>query len=498
MKGTIIGTDLLEYNDSVKILEINTNTTIFNSGAELLDYDSLFSVLTQNNISELHFIYNEEDSYIATEDMDFKFEEILKEKCLENNIIYFPYKVPKYSITVPYIEDTADKFILRQAFDTTALVDSTYCADKFEFGNLMTGSIYSTNTYFTSPDLSFDNLNTIIEYTGGQPNIVKKSRYPDYDFGKFPSVHKLDTNAELSDMKDSLEDNFLLQDFIFDESNIVNNRWNIIRSIDIIYGGELDIVNMGAYRTSTSVNMDFCLDEFEPGTKQLNTKSRFKWVNKVSKAKIIDYHTDADSLILNASGSLISMDDIDVGDSLKSIDFTNLDGYSPSDDLPIEYGKRWDSTIPQIQNTLTDLDVEVQSIVSQSIDGLYINLTLEDGTIWSDLGSTVYCTELSGSDVTQFNKLNHTIVGDKLLIYNKNTSEITKKEITNLEVVYDSKMAYSIDVEPSDLFLVDVNVAEFAIQHNYSCDWCGWYSCGDYRCDYGCFGCSGGGEKGIR
>jgi len=46
MKATIIGTDLLEKNGEVKILEINTNTTIYNEGAVLLNYDPLFEVLT--------------------------------------------------------------------------------------------------------------------------------------------------------------------------------------------------------------------------------------------------------------------------------------------------------------------------------------------------------------------------------------------------------------------------------------------------------------------
>jgi len=75
MKGTIIGTDLLEFNNSVKILEINTNTTIFNSAADLLDYTSFFGMLVNNNITELHFIYNEDESYIKnTDTTSFLFE----------------------------------------------------------------------------------------------------------------------------------------------------------------------------------------------------------------------------------------------------------------------------------------------------------------------------------------------------------------------------------------------------------------------------------------
>ena len=41
MKGTIIGTDLLQKGNDVQVIEINTNTTIFNAGADLLDYDAL-------------------------------------------------------------------------------------------------------------------------------------------------------------------------------------------------------------------------------------------------------------------------------------------------------------------------------------------------------------------------------------------------------------------------------------------------------------------------
>ena len=57
MKATIIGSDLLQKNDSVKFLEINTNTTIYNEGADLLDYTSLFDMLTTNNITQVHFIW---------------------------------------------------------------------------------------------------------------------------------------------------------------------------------------------------------------------------------------------------------------------------------------------------------------------------------------------------------------------------------------------------------------------------------------------------------
>ena len=132
MKATIIGSDLLEFNGDVKIIEINTNTTIYNEGAEILDYNPLFQVLVDNNITEFHFIYTESDSHLPISE-PYRFKKILQDRCSENNITFNEYVVPRGSITVPFIEDGQNKFILRQAFDTTALVDDTYCADKFGF-----------------------------------------------------------------------------------------------------------------------------------------------------------------------------------------------------------------------------------------------------------------------------------------------------------------------------------------------------------------------------
>lgn len=493
MKATIIGSDFLEYNSSVKILEINTNTTIWDDAAPLLDYTGLQNVLLENNITEFHFIYTDIDSHLPS-DGPFVFENMIKEICTQNNIQYYPHVVPQNSVTVPYIEDASNKFILRQSYDTTALVDETYCADKYQFSSLMSGSTFVPKTYHTGGDLSVDTLDTLNLYSGGEPNMVKKFRYPQYDASALPAIFRLNSEEDLVSLKNSVVDtNHLLQEFIYDPTNIVNNRWNVIRSIDIIYGGNLSVINMGAYRTSTKVPVDFCVDEYKEDGKELNYKSRFKWVNKSAPEKNrIDYQADIDSLILVSDGTYKPLSDIGEGDLLKSIDFKNSDNYSPSDDLPIEYNKRWMSTLQETTDTLTTLDSTVQQIKSQQIADLYIRITLEDGTTWDDLPNSRFYIELADSDVTQFDRLNHIIVGDKLIIQNTETLEFEKKVIVSLEMVYEDKMAYEIDVEPSDLFLVNLSENRVAIQHNYACDWCGWYSCGDYRCDNLCPGCNQG------
>ena len=500
MKGTIIGTDLLEFNNSVKILEINTNATIFNSAVDLLDYTSFFEMLVNNNISELHFIYNDDEAYVKdTDTTAFLFEKRLKTKCVENGITYFDYKVPKNSVTVPYVEDADNKFILRQAYDTTALVDETYCADKFEFFNLMKDSEYIPKTYINNGgDLSFDTFNTITNYTNGAPNFVKKDRFPNYDVNLYPSLSKLTTDTELNQLKTSVDNTtFLIQEFIYDDSNIVNNRYNIIRSIDILYGSELDVLNMGSYKTSTFVDVDAWSDEYGEDGITLNKKSRYKWVNKISRNGAIEfnYHANSESLILGNEGTLISLNDLHTGNTISSVNFTDVDGLSPNSYDVNSFRtppRRWSSTLSQSQSTLTNTPSEVIAITSAPISEIMIKITLENGVYWNEFKDTEFLIQAADSNIHHFDRINTVEIGDKMVTYNKSTSELSTLTITGLEIVYDEIVGYNIDITPSDLFLVDITTDLFAIQHNIICEYCGWFACGSWNCHGSCPGCSQG------
>ena len=490
MKGTIIGTDLLEQNDSVKILEINTNTTIYNEGADMLDYDVLFNVMVDNNITELHFIYTEGDTHFPLAE-SYRFENIIKERCESLGIEYFQYVVPNNSITVPYIEDKPNRFILRQSYDTTALVDETYCADKFEFFNLMHTSEYIPQTYFETSQINFDTLGSV-DYTTSHPNLLVKHRYPVYEQGELPALYSVANEGELNQLKaDILEtNNNLVQEFVYDDANILDGRYSIIRSIDIIYGPELDVINMGGYKTSTIIPLDFFENEFVSGSKKLNQKTRFKYINKsLGKEGAAEYHTDDDSMILDYTGSLKDVDTIQLGDYIKSIDFTDLNGTSPSGDRNITL-LGWDGTLQQTSASLTEVSSSLNSVVSASVETIYIRITLENGTNWTDSPSCTYYFEESGSISTRWDKVNKMMVGDKLVLIDPTTNELSTELITGLEMEYTQKTIYSLDFEPSDLFLVDIGDGLFSIMHN-TC-WCPWIYCGYYCNSTYCPGCGGG------
>lgn len=494
MKGTIIGTDLLEKDDSVKILEINTNTTIYNSGADMLDYDAFFSVLTTNNINELHFIYTESTSHTPLPS-EYRFEEILKEKCEELNISYNAYIVPRNSVTVPYIEDTANKFILRQAFDTTALVDEMYCADKFEFFNLMSGSTYSPNTYLSSSSLSVNSLQSV-DYTDlTHPNIILKPKNPLYDGMDYPELHIVSNQAEFDSIKTNIPVDVLMQEFVYDDANIVDGMYSIIRSIDIIYGGDLNVINMGGYKQSTIIPINFSPNEFLENSTKLNQKTRYKYITKaIGNFATIDYHVDDDTMILNYSGSLSDVDTIQLGDYIKSINFQDNNGNNAGnfeEETLSVYG--WDGTLQKSNETLEVVQSELLGKQSANVDTLFVRITLANGLTWVDAPSCKYYIEESGSTETRFEKVNNFYVGDKMVVTDNQTNTLTTVEITGLEMEYAVKTIYDLDFEPSDLFLVDIGDGLFGIMHN-SC-WCPWNYCGYYCNSSYCPNCGGGFEK---
>ena len=80
-------------------------------------------------------------------------------------------------------------------------------------------------------------------------------------------------------------------------------------------------------------------------------------------------------------------------------------------------------------------------------------------------------------------------VGDKLVITDASTNELTTVEITGLQMEHAQKTIYSLDFEPSDLFLVDIGDGDFSVMHN-SC-WCPWNYCGHWCNSWYCPSCSG-------
>ena len=121
---------------------------------------------------------------------------------------------------------------------------------------------------------------------------------------------------------------------------------------------------------------------------------------------------------------------------------------------------------------------ELIGMVSASIEIVMVKVTLSDGRTWTEAPNSTFFIEEKDSTETRWEVINNCYVGDKIIITDSNTTELTTVAISNLEMVYESKTIYTLDFAPSDLFLVDVGDGDFAVMHN-GC-WCSWSFCGNW------------------
>jgi hypothetical protein len=352
----------------------------------------------------------------------------------------------------------------------------------------MSGSDYIPNTYQSHSELGIDTLSNVDTSDLSNPNVVVKARYPQYDRGTYPEIHTVSDLDQLNNIKVSLPTDYLVQEFIYSSDNVVEDRYSIIRSIDIVYGSELDVINMGGYRHSSILPMATFENEFKSGSTKLDQKSRYKYITKVVDDVKQEYHTDEDSLIVDYTGSLQRADTIQLGTYIRSIDFVDFNGNHGAN---FEEGKLdvlgWESTLQQSRDTLTQTSSSLNHITSASVDTMFIRVTLTDGRSWIDSPACTYYIEESGSSATRFEILNKMYVGDKIVITNAETSELTTLEIAELEMEHTKMMVYALDFEPSDLFLVDLGAGNYGVMHN-PC-WCPWSFCGDWCYSAWCPNC---------
>jgi len=497
MRGTLIGSDYLKQGNEVKFLEINTNITINEYASEWLDTGSLMAVLTGSNITEFHFIHmGVESDWPPTETQYYKFAELISSSCAQHNITFTPHEVASGAITVPYIEDASHKFILRQAYDNTAIIDSTYAADEFEFSDLMSGSSYSPKIYYSSSidDLYSDSLNNI-NISSSHPNIVIKSRYPG---GDNPKIYKYtDTSSfdsDLASLKTGLADDLLIQEFINDDSNIVSNKWSIIRGVDILYGDNLESLHLGGYKVSSYIPLDFGTLGYSFNTQELNQQSTLKYQSKGLGTTQQFYHTDEETLILKSDGSLVSGSQLSVDDEIKSIVFDFEHGGELSGSL-IVTTEEFINHYGYINDITGSIQYHTSSLITidtASAGTALVEVEFTDGSTMFDSPRASYLIEESGSNLTYFEFVNKYIPGDKIIELDITTNQMVTKEVQSLSMAwgdYDENI-YNLDFEPYDYFLSNISGSIYRVAHN-ACNYCGypWAPCGSYWCDNGCGSC---------
>ena len=331
MKGTLFSADFIEdLNGDLRLLEVNTDTSVTNF--TYFDYTDFVSVLQANNITKLTVVHkplmHQEmvDHLHGALTANAPFITTIEEVKVSPNVIY-----------PPTVTEEEGMFILRFAYDETSIFDSEYAKDKLNLLSLFcdaseTGSVIEF--YHSSSVLGeYNTIDTTELNSSNLPDVVVKNITESHriaDFYKIGSEIEDETNQNRwNNFINSIsnEDN-IIQKYHNNPNSLLNNTVSSIRVYSIVYGSNLDLVNISEYKkyATFSLPTGSIYDETKY-VNQLDTKHFFEFATNYIKYSgqsegLLNTH-----LIIKEDGSEVEAGSLSVGDYLKSyhIGETSLD-----------------------------------------------------------------------------------------------------------------------------------------------------------------------------
>lgn len=453
MKSVLIGTDLLyDKEENLRVLEINSNIGIHTKSISLLNWDSFVFFLQEKNIKNVHLIYGYIN--IVGEYRD-GFQEKMKQVVNQIGLNYYEHIITTPDV-VPHIIDNDETLIIRLSFDAKALIDKFYTADKIKFLNIIKEKPYGCNYFYNSSlslDFNYDGLNTLYKNESFVPNYIEKKRYPHNKMNLF----QFKNQEQLNYYKDNSTYQTYLQEFYFNNKNLIKNKMSVIRSVDMIFGDNLDVFHFGMYKTSGQIPFNIFPTEYnEDGS--MKQKSLDMWFSKSHVWDNYNYFLDNSSLILDQNGNKLGVNEIEPNILLKTIDF---DWISEKNSSEFHIELHTGSYNNDKNSFLIDSNY-VSSLIGRYIGGIFFKITLQNGLEWEDLVSSVVLVE--ENDKTYFKKIKNLNTNNNIVLYSNKENKIFTNKIEKIIPIFKQKQIYSLETNESDLYLPVVdNNNEFSI-----------------------------------
>jgi hypothetical protein len=487
MRAVLTGTDLLKDIDgSFKAIETNTNIQTEVLTDLYFDTTKLDNLTSGSTINEIVYITKENlngvagnidlteipENFIGGENL----KNTLKRYCENKNYVFTLLNVDNNAITVPFVEDTDNKLIIRIAYDTTAVIDDIYAKDNWEFLKLMYDVDENSipKTYINDTELGFDSIGTTIRDNGVHPNYLVKKRFTPADNRLFPTLLKINTIEELETIKQSLEVDEYIQEYIYNPNDLLDNRIKFYRSVDLLYGSNLDVLNLWCVEFTHAFEIDEVCDYKD--NNEIQYWERPKYVYKFINAGEKDPHLSGDenTKVLMEDGSKVTLSSLQPNSLIKTISIPNL----PINELDYQTNDWTSSYSDFMDNFQIDTATLQSKRVQENWIGFFYEIETTDGIIFSDVShASILCKTLeSGSTdnyIVKFKQYGRIDENDILLLFDTQTSTMVEKNINTITISYGMVNVYTTDFEQIDVFLTmeESENSRFGIMtHNYTYD----------------------------
>ena len=508
MRAVILGTDFIKDTDgSFKAIETNTNVGLSVDAARYMDLDSFTSFVESGSFNEITVIYTQANMQIFSsvnelepENSNYRtslpFYQLLIEYYSGSSVIVNQQILSDTAVTIPNVTDSESKLIIRIAYDATALIDDTYARDNWEFLKLMYDSNPNSipKTYIDDVELGFDGIGTTLRDNGNHPNYCIKKRITPTNNNVYPKLLKISTIQELDSIKSNLEADEYIQEYIFNSSDLLNNKSKVYRSVDMLYGSELDTINLWINEHTNILDVISTPDYDDNNEIQIWDRNRYTTKYNAKTDDVgIKFSADENTKILDTNDAIVYVQSLNVNDLVKSIDFPNIQY-----DTPEFVTANWTGSSSDIINQSYVTSSKVVSIIQKPYFGQVIEFELDNGSVFSDIPHANILTEqiVSGSTVAKFSYYSSLSTGSTVFVWDNDTNTMNTSSIVNLYYSYQQLNAYSINLNQFDLFLTleeSSNNRYGLVTHNYDYDCknytCPGYSTGQYIPGATCYDC---------
>ena len=527
MKATIIAVDFVKDTDgSFKALEMNTGVGFHPLTASMYtDISPVTNFVSTNNITEVHYIGSHGLGNLAQSPLtlvDLEAGDYDKHTNFGPRSLgiindhfsssadheFTAHNTQMGATSVPYIEDADNKLLIRNAFDSTAVVDTRYASTAVGFLDLVTqyctgsnavdvpktfiapwgtdGTETYSNLLASDPEYDTIDINDVRDNGPGIPNYIVKlnSSTVDSDYQAYPKLYKIETSQELDELKKSLNAQVVLQEYVYNPNDLVEGKAKTYRIISAIAGPTLESLHFfDPYFVSNHLPIPTSADLRDDKSVQAWDKPAF--VQKYSSISDGNFGENilGSHILINPEGGDLDPDSITEDYTIRSLNVEGLDQdeeqYSSTD---------WRGPFVGLTPGALDISTVVQQ---DTLDTTFISVELvlsDDSTLSLPLAAEVLVVT-DDEQNTRFLHAEVLEVGDKLIKINYNDPEQAPEilTVTSTKAKVRVEQAIRIDVEATDTFLIKQGENSAFILHNGTFSGCACVTC--YGYSYGSSNC---------
>ena len=461
MKAVLVGTDLMYRKDgSLAPIEINTNVgwdeaNRVEKEEDVWNLEDLVNFIISKAITEVDFLPG-----TATRIMS-KLQELVG-----------PDVQVKIVNDSQEIADSDTNLIIRTGYNDEALVDS-FCRDKIDFLKSLQGTPLACEFLLKTAE-GFEGEITSVEteYPEDVPNFILKYRYPNYDKSEFPKLYRFHSMKELLSFAEGMSEDFFLMPYYYCKDKLWNNRRILlVREWSFFVAnneGGLDSIEIGRYTKVCDDLTEMSAEVLSNGEFSASCRSMFlstDWYNKNLRSEVA--LLDKGDLVWMSDGSWKAIEDIQLGDKVKSLEIPEKEGYD-SDNHTGNYG----ITVEELETETRYIGNTITAIHKLGRFDNIVTFTFTDDTDWYDTDYSSYPTVNAEGEV-EFKTLKRIQKGDKVILINIKDIESPKFVVKEVKTISTTRRllnsGYTVELDGSHLFISRTSSdqqAYAAIEHN--------------------------------